>query len=124
MKRKIIVLILFCLFLTGCKEETPKKDYSKYLFTDINWTRDSETDIETISFKSDGRFVYYCSCGNSVNDSDLCESYTYDEETNEIKLSCFETTDEMVTTIKIINSTESILELDFNGEIRKFEREK
>lgn len=124
MKKYIIILILIGVFLTGCKNTPQKKDYSNYLFTDISWTRDSEHDIETISFKSDGRFVYYCSCGNPVNDSDLCEGYTYNEKTNEIKLDCFETTDEMVTNIKIINSTESILELDFNGEIRKFVREK
>ena len=28
------------------------------------------------------------------------------------------------TTIKVVNSTETILELDFNGEIRKFEKDK
>ena len=34
-----------------------------------------------------------------------------------------ETTEEMVTTIKVIESTDSFLELDFNGEIRRFEKE-
>ena len=58
-----------------------------------------------------------------MNDSDLCESYTYNDETKEIKFDCFETTEEMVTNIKIIKTTEEILELDFDGEIRKFEKE-
>ena len=126
MKRNIIILLLFSLLLTGCgntKEKTQEKDYSNHSFTNVSWTRDAENDVETIVFKSDGRFTYYCSCGNPVNDSDLCETYTYDEETKEITLDCFEETEETVTNIKIVNSTETTLELDFNGEIRKFEKE-
>ena len=124
--KKIIILVLATLLLTGCdstREEKQEKDYSKYSFTDVSWTREAENDIETIVFKSNGRFVYYCSCGNPVNDSDLCETYTYDEETKEITLDCFEETEETVTNIKIVNSTETTLDLDFNGEIRKFEKE-
>ena len=125
--KKIIILVLATLLLTGCdstREEQQEKDYSKYSFTDVSWTRDAENDIETIVFKSNGRFVYYCSCGNPVNDSDLCENYTYNDKTKEITLDCFEETEETVTKIKVLKSTETTLELDFNGEIRKFEKEK
>ena len=125
MKRKIIILLLVALLLTGCgntKEKTQEKDYSNHSFTNVSWTRDAENDVETIVFKSDGRFTYYCSCGNPVNDSDLCETYTYNEDTKEITLDCLEETEETVTNIKIVNSTETTLELDFNGEIRKFEK--
>ena len=124
--KKIIILVLAALLLTGCdsiREEKQEKDYSKYSFTDISWTRDAENDIETIVFKSNGRFVYYCSCGNPVNDSDLCENYTYNVKTKEITLDCFEKTEETVTKIKVVKSTETILELDFNGEIRIFRKE-
>ena len=127
MKKNIIFLILLVLFLTGCsdtKEKNKEKNYSEYLFTDVSWTRNGGNDIETIVFKSNGRFTYYCSCGNPVNDSDLCESYTYNDNTKEIVLDCFEETEETITTIKVVNSTETTLELDFNGEIRKFEKEK
>ena len=127
MKKNIIFLMLVVLLLTGCgdtKEKTQEKNYSEYLFTDVSWTRDGGNDIETIVFKSNGRFTYYCSCGNPVNDSDLCESYTYNEETKEITLDCFEETEDTITTIKIVSSTDTTLELDFNGEIRKFEKEK
>ena len=123
--KKIIILVLATLLLTGCnstKEEKQEKDYSKYSFTDVSWTRDAENDIETIVFKSNGRFVYYCSCGNPVNDSDLCENYTYNDKTKEITLDCFEETEETITKIKVLKSTETTLELDFNGEIRKFEK--
>ena len=125
MKKIIIILMLVGILVTGCKdtkEKTQKKDYSEYLFTDVSWTRDAENDIETIVFKSDGQFTYYCSCGNPVNDSDLCESYTYNDDTKEITLDCFEETEETITTIKVVNSTETVLELDFDGEVRKFEK--
>ena len=96
MKKNIIVLILVGLFLTGCgdtKEKIQEKDYSEYLFSDVIWTRDSGNGIETIMFRSDGSFSYSCSCGNPVNDSDLCENYTYNDKTKEITLDCFEETD-------------------------------
>ena len=127
MKKNIIILILVGIFLAGCgdtKEKMQEKDYSEYLFSDVVWTRDGGNDIETLVLKSDGSFSYYCSCGNPVNDSDLCESYTYNDETKEIKFVCFETTEEMITNIKIVKISEDILELDFKGEIRKFEKEK
>ena len=123
MKKNIIILLLIGLFLTGCSYEK-EKNYSEYLFSDVVWTRDGGNDIETLVFGSDGSFRYYCACGNPVNDSDLCEKYTYNDEIKEIKLDCFETTDETITNIKIVKMTENILELDFNGEIRKFEKEK
>ena len=127
MKKNIIILMLLGVFLTGCgdtKEKLHEKDYSKYLFSDVVWTRDGGNDIETIVFKSDGSFSYFCSCGNPVNDSDLCESYVYNDETKEIELDCFETTEETVTSIKIIEMSEDVLKLDFNGETRIFEKEK
>ena len=121
--KKIVIIILLCslmLFcLTGC-DGVREKDFSEYLFTDVIWTRDSENDIETIFFKSDGSFSYSCSCGNPVNDSDLCESYVYNDDTKEIRLNCFETTEETITSIKIVEMSEDVLELDFNGEIRRF----
>ena len=123
MKKTFIILMLIVLFLTGCSD-AEEKDYSNYLFSDVTWTRDAENDIETIRFSSDGKFTYYCSCGNPVNDSDLCESYTYNNEAKEITLDCLEETEETITTIKVVSSIETTLELDFNGEIRKFEKEK
>ena len=125
-------LICGCLFV-GCDkpentedaikpEETTaeSEDYSKYAFAGTPWTRDTEYDIETIKFGTDGRFTYYCACGNPVNDSDLCEGYTYDDETKTITLNCFEITDEMVTVIKVIKCDENELHLDFGGDIRIF----
>lgn len=129
MKKGILLLMIGTLLLTGCGEKennTKKEDTNKRItssFIDIKWTRDAEQDIETIRFSKDGSFAYSCSCGNPVNDADLCETYTYDEKTHEIKLDCFETTEDTITTIKVVSATDTTLELDFNGEIRKFEKE-
>ena len=120
----LLFIVILTLLFTGCEDKKEEKiDYSEYAFSDVTWTRDAENDIETLRLKSDGSFAYYCSCGNPVNDSDMCESYTYDDETKEIKFDCFETTHEMVTTVKVVKVTEDTLELDFDGEIRTFEKE-
>ena len=125
----LLSLILVCaLIFVGCGDKKAKKpeetsvDYSKYPFVNVSWTRDAEHDIETIRFGDDGSFVYYCACGNPVNDSDLCEGYTYDEKTKTITLDCIEITDEMVTKIKVVKCDENSLELDFDGDIRIFEK--
>ena len=121
----LFVLIFVCIIVfVGCakneKTDNSSVDYSKYSFVNSSWTRDAEHDIETIYFGEDGRFSYYCACGNPVNDSDLCEGYTYDDATKTITLDCIEITEEMVTTIKIVKCDENNLHLDFDGEIRIF----
>ena len=97
-----------------------KIDYSEYSFTDTIWTRSAEHDIETIIFSSDGSFTYYCACGNPVNDSDLNEGYTYDDETKTITIKYIETTEETVSTIKIEACDDKSIKLNFDGEIREF----
>lgn len=120
----LALILVSVMMFVGCgkaeKKEDEKTDYSKYSFTDGSWTRDAENDIETIRFGADGSFTYYCSCGNPVNDSDLCDGYTYDDASKTITLDCFETTDEMVTVIKVVKCDEKELHLDFDGEIRVF----
>ena len=129
MKKIISMLILVMLcgsLFVGCKEDDKKVDetvdYSQYSFTDVSWTRNAPNDIETIRFGADGSFSYYCACGNPVNDSDLCEGYTYDDKTKTITLNCIETTDEMVTVITIEKYNDEELHLNFDGEIRIFTR--
>ena len=82
----MITLVLACAILfagyNGNKNtEGASVDYSKYSFVNTIWTRDVAHDTETIRFGEDGRFSYYCGCGNPVNDSDLCEGYIYDDAT-------------------------------------------
>ncbi|MDO4531703.1 MAG: hypothetical protein Q4C06_06950 [Bacillota bacterium] len=114
--KKIIVGLLVCLcFLGGCGKKAES-------FMDISWTRETEADTENIFFGSDGSFRYSCGCGNPVNDADLCEGYTYDEEKALIKLNCMETTEDTVTEIRVVSFDADTLELDFDGEIRRFHK--
>jgi len=127
-KRFFSALVLLCvILLVGCsqgeKTENLNADYSEYPFVNETWVREAEHDSETLRFNGGGHFVYYCSCGNPVNDSDLCKGYVYDDATKTITLNCYETTDEMVTTIKILKCDENSLHLDFDGETRIFEKE-
>ena len=133
----VMSILLVFVLIVGCSKEDNNStntiantntqeesiDYSKYPFVNISWTRDAENDIETIRFGADGSFTYYCACGNPVNDSDLCEGYTYDDATKIITLDCLEETDEMVTVIKIVKCDENELQLDFDGDIRIFTKE-
>ena len=114
----IVMAILIMIAITSCADKTA--NYSKYPFTDISWTRKAEHDIETIRFGSDGSFVYYCACGNPVNDSDLSEGYTYDDKTNTITVKYIETTDETISKIIIEKCDGESIRLNFNGEIREF----
>ena len=114
------------ILFTGCsdnkKGENQNVDYSKYSFVNVSWTREAEHDTETIRFGADGSFSYSCSCGNPVNDSDLCEGYKYDDATKTITLNYVETTDETVTVIKIVKCDENSLHLDFNSDIKIFKK--
>ena len=118
----LIGVFLTGVFLTGCREGG-LVDYSEYIFTDVIWTRDNGHDTERLILHADGNFSYSCACGNPVNDSDLCEGYTYNDETKEIKFQCLETTEAMITTVKIVGMSDDVLALDFGGEIRRFEKE-
>ena len=130
--KKIKVTLLLMLTATllilglGCSRSDigESVNYSEYSFTDTSWTRKAEHDIETIRFGSDGSFVYYCACGNSVNDSDLSEGYTYDDVTKTITVKYIETTEETVSTIKVEACDDESIKLNFDGEIRVFVKEK
>ena len=114
--RRCLMCFVLCFLLTGCQAKPAG-------FSDIWWSRETEVDTETIYFGSDGSFRYSCGCGNPVNDADLCEGYAYDEKRGVIQLDCMEPTEEMVTEIAVIAFDEDRLELDFDGEIRIFEKE-
>lgn len=118
MKRIFYTILLTVLFLTGCQNE---KNITN--FTDIHWVREGQHDTEILYFGSDGSFSYSCSCGNPVNDSDLCDGYIYDENTQEIILDYCEVTDDSITILKIMNLTKNELQIDFDGEIRTFTKE-
>ena len=126
MKKEIKLLLVFAFsllfLLSGCTKSNTDQtvNYSQYLFTDVSWTRNAEHDIETIRFGSDGSFVYYCACGNPVNDSDLNDGYSYDDKTKTITVRYIETTEETISTIKVEACDGERIKLNFDGEIREF----
>ena len=67
----------------------PNTEVIEALFVDKRYTRIIEGDTETISFSSTGKYSYSCSCGNAVDNYDLCEYYTYDGK-DKITLVCYD----------------------------------
>lgn len=120
MKKYISVLLVMALVFGLCAGCVGKKDYSEYSFVNVQWTRSTEFDTEYIRFSEDGEFSYYCACGNPVNDSDLCEGYSYNDSTKTIKLDYMEEFEETVTKVVIVSCTDETLVLDFDGDVRTF----
>lgn len=141
MKKCVISLlcIVLCLALVGCKssqpaetepleastavETAPSETAAPVFenFVGLSWTRDAEDCTETICFLEDGGFRYSCSCGNPVNDADLCEGYTYDEESKLISLTYEEVFDETISQISVESCDGQTLVLNFAGDVRTFQ---
>lgn len=112
------------LFLQFEKKSPKKKNSVDGIhdagFIGVQWTRTTDEDVEYLSFETDGSFYYSCACGNPVNDSDLIESYQYDEENQTITFHAIESTDTMVTKVKVLKYDKKHLKLDFDGDVREF----
>ena len=133
-KYKLFITLFSCLIafsLVGCAtkdgvDDTENQnaqiesDYSMYNFTEKQWVRDAESDRETLRFLANGEYRYSCSCGNPVDDSDMVESYSYDDTTKTFTLNYYEELEDVITEIKLIRCDDEKLELDFDGEIRTF----
>ena len=104
-------------------EESADSSISQSTFVDIRWTRETSSDTEYLRFYSDGDFVYYCACGNPVDDSDLCDGYTYDASTGTITLHYVIEIPGLITSIKVVSCDENTLVLNFGGQNRTFTRE-
>lgn len=94
MQKKIVRIIMcfICLSLFGCqdKQQTIKKEekLSEYdLLVNGYWSHYDPVigEMENMSFNKDGEFFYCCSCGEPVDNSDLYDVYSY-EENGKIKL--------------------------------------
>lgn len=109
-------LVLCCLFAScSAKDKADKPD-----FVDIKWTRTTEHDTEFLRFLKDGAFSYYCGCGDPVDDSDLCEGYSYNEKSKTITLDCGDHKEKII--VKEVEDDRLVL--DFGGEERVFTKEK
>lgn len=112
-----LLAMLLLAALAGCRDggDIPA-------FANISWTRSGDGDTEFLHFGGDGTFSYYCACGNSVNDSDLCEGYSYNDRTKTVTLRYTEKTQAAVTQIRVERYSEDTLVLDFAGDMRTFSK--
>lgn len=97
----LIVICVLTLKVLNKNDELP--------FAGVRWVRYSH-DKEMLTFHEDGNFGYACSCGNPVDNSDVCETYTYDDSTKTITLDCGDGETEK---IEIISYEEDELTLKF-----------
>lgn len=130
--KKVVMIITVLIVAVGSvfinlkyNEDETKDNLSndKLEFVNIRWTRTDDSDTEFLGFSEDGSYYYYCACGNPVNDSDVCETYTYDAKNKIINLKCLEQFNGTITKIKVVSYEEDELVLDFNGDIREFVRD-
>ncbi|MBE6587696.1 MAG: hypothetical protein E7647_04690 [Ruminococcaceae bacterium] len=112
--------------LSGCARSSqkgdPDFDLSTLDFVNTDWERQTDSCTETIYFNDDGSCGYYCACGNPVNDDDLCEGYSYDPETETIYLDFHPSIKGVVREIAVKSCDGETLVLDFEGDLRTFER--
>ena len=136
-----LLIVALCAALIGCKSSLPASTAPQATapvettqptetvaasisdFQNLNWTRDTETCIETLCFRGDGSCSYTCACGNPVNDDDLCEGYRYEADSKTIFLEFLETTEETVSQITVKSCDGKTLVLDFDGDVRTFQLE-
>ena len=85
---------------------------------DYSYQRYTDVDSETIRFGCDNSFSYFYGVGDPVEDSDLCETYSYDGEI--IRLNCDGSSYD--NKIKIISYDDKKIELLINGENRVFDK--
>lgn len=106
--RKICVFfaVLLAAVLSGCAKTPEYLTSNDWIFcTDCN---------ETIHFGSGGEFSYYCACGSPVGDSDLYDSYSFDENTGEVRL---KPEGESFT---VLRHDENRLLIDFGDRVKEF----
>ena len=91
MYKKVCLLLTVLFFsFTACTQTPAIEEPSASAdFTDKEWLFYDEVSTEhlCLNFGNDGYYSYHCQCGEPVGDSDLYDTYEYDEETNLITLS-------------------------------------
>lgn len=127
MKKILFAIFSLCFVLTafsGCNKGNTTVDLSSISFVNVDWERTTDSCVETIYFNDDGSCGYYCACGSPVNDDDLCEGYTFDPQSQTICLDFAYSSANAVKKIKVVSCDGQSLVLDFDGDIRTFEKAK
>ena len=95
-----------------------KSIYPDFL-TEKTWEYNTMTCTEVLSFGDDGSFSYYETCGNPVADSDLYDTYSYDEKTSIITVYGYEEGMEEIK-IEVLRYTEDSLLVRMEDKIKEF----
>ena len=108
----LVVIILTLVNIFKYRQATIDNEISNKIWYRYNYTNGL---YESIEFKN-GSIDYFKPTGtNNTNSLDNCTKYTYDKRNNLIKLNCKKT-------IKILNSDNDSLSLEFDGKNEKFFR--
>lgn len=110
-----IIIVVVGIVLVGCSNSDERPEF----LTAHEWIHYDSACDETISFGDDGHFAYYGDEGNPVGDSDLYDKYSYDSESEEIKLK-----PDGDMSIKVLRHEKSRLLLDIDGDVKEFFDEK
>ena len=119
MKKWLLVLV-FVLMLSGCEEKKPKENNSlPEGVAEVEWLQEDNRDYR-LFLSGDGEISYYSpGAGNPYHDFDLCETYTYHEETNEFSFNSNACSMKFLS----ISADKSILYLLVDGEKLVFRKE-
>ena len=122
MYKKVCLLLTVLFFsFTACTQTPAIEEPSASAdFTDKEWLFYDEVSTEhlCLNFGSDGSYSYHCQCGEPVGDSDLYDTYEYDEETNLITLSS--SSDTAVSQIEVLEYNVHHLMVRIDGDVKDF----
>lgn len=120
--QKIILIITAVFILTACNNQkeiiNEENRNDKLPIAGMGWSRE-DGDTEILVFSEDGHFTYHCSCGNPVDNADICDTYTYNKKTKTITLKCDGIEDEK---IKLVSYDDKKLVLEFDNGTKEFDR--
>ncbi len=105
---------------TGYESQTPPAAKLDAPFVDIDWhhLEDPERgECDTLTLTSDGYFYFNCECGEPIENSDLYETYKYDEASSAIVL---ESAYAPTRRIKILGAGDSYLLVKMDDDIKCF----
>lgn len=88
-KSKILLIVVTTIVFLGIMIYVfCFNNLGRYKFTDGPWECITESDVDTLAFTKEGKFVSYCGCGDSLYDSDICKTYSYNSLTKTIRTWC------------------------------------
>ena len=130
MMKKRLVIIICCILLCGCqnttKQQTDKKEenFSEYdLLVKGYWSHYDPIigEMENMTLTKKGEFIYCCSCVEPINDSDLYDTYSYEEPG---KITLRSSDDQYSEEIDILSIDDMMLLIKMEDDIIEFYNQK